>query len=61
MVSSRLLCRLFGHKRSGLRAYRDVEDSSWRSYCHRCGTPMKKDARGWQVEGTSDGDERKAV
>jgi hypothetical protein len=47
----RLLCRIYGHKRSRRRAYLDPVERRWRSYCARCGIPMRKDAvDGWLEE-----------
>jgi hypothetical protein len=51
------LCRMIGHRRSGTRAYIDPSKRRWRSYCRRCGTPMRKNGLlGWQeyLEAASD-------
>jgi hypothetical protein len=43
------LCRLIGHRRSAKLAYIDPEERRWRSYCRRCGAPMRKHGLyGWQ-------------
>lgn len=34
-----ILCRLFGHRRSGVLAFTDG-DGVWKSRCKRCGTNM---------------------
>jgi len=45
----RVLCRLFGHRRSRRRARRS--GNGWRSRCRLCGTPMIRVAKGvWQVD-----------
>jgi hypothetical protein len=46
----RLICRLFGHKRSRRDASYDSENG-WRSFCQRCHIPMIRVAKGdWRVD-----------
>lgn len=46
--ATNLMCRLFGHRRDGRRAWHD--SVSWRAPCVRCGAPMIKDFLGeWRL------------
>ncbi|HEX6784213.1 MAG TPA: hypothetical protein VF098_06115 [Sphingomicrobium sp.] len=48
-IMPRFLCRFIGHHRSRRRAYIDREERRWRSYCRRCGAPMRKHGlTGWE-------------
>jgi hypothetical protein len=47
-ILPRFLCRLLGHRRSARGAYVDPE-RRWRSYCRRCGAPLRKEGLlGWR-------------
>jgi len=47
----RYACSVVGHRRSRRRAYLDPSQHIWRSYCRRCGAPMRKDwPKGWKAQ-----------
>ena len=35
-----LMCRIFGHKRSGSKAKLNSKTMNWESICKRCGEPL---------------------
>ncbi|WP_425505329.1 DUF1660 family phage protein [Sphingomonas piscis] len=54
----RLLCRLFGHRRSGAHAEYSRARRRWRSVCKRCDTPLAKVNGKWMTIDQADRTQR---